>query len=440
MLPRISVVIACFNQARELDLTLTSFLQQQLSFAAYELIVIDDHSSDYSARAVVARLRKRYPEAALLYVRQHRTSGGSYGSSARVKNIGIRLALGEYVFFNNSEIVQAGESLTHILKQMDAAAKPLCLRGRVIDLPFDDLTRLTQIELEAVHDRAERQRERVATADHAGLAAVPRALLLATGGNDERFDYWGKEDLDLAARLKRVGATYLYDEGLKSFHISHPPNHVKQGDYLRMCALLEENNANEMIEANRGRLWGALNPPPKETLKGTIIVDARADTSALARTLEAVLYSPHAEDWETLVSCLDTDRSAVESLIDGHYRPLPLISLAPDGPSDHAALVLLHVRTEKVAFLPVGDSFSPPSWDELAAGQLPFHPWTMATAGGNERLNLTSSSGAVGWLATTEALRCLGDIGPPSNWTLPYLISRAQQAEGLLPAPSLDRC
>lgn len=380
MQPRISVVVACFNQTRELELTLTSFLQQELSFSAYELIVVDDHSPDDSARAVVGKLRRRYPQATLLYVRQYRTDGGSYGASAKVKNVGLRLAQGDYVFFNNSEIVQAGESLTHILNAVDAAPGPLCLRGRVMDLPYDQLIGRTQAELEAIHDGVEAGRERVATADHAGLAAVPRRLLLAVGGNDERFDYWGKEDLDLAARLKRAGATYVYDAGLKSFHISHPPNHVKQADYLRMCALLEENNARELVEANRGQLWGALNPPPEESLKGTVIVEADADTSDLARRLEAALYSPHAREYEVLIVCVEDDRAKVEPLVNGRYRPLPLVSLASTDAGQHVARVLRHARTEKISFLPVGASFSPPNWDALGADALPLRQWRVGSA------------------------------------------------------------
>ena len=360
---RISVVIACYNQTRELELTLNSFLQQQLPSSAYELIVVDDHSVDHSAREVVAAFRRRYPEATVLYVRQYRNDGASYGSSAAVKNAGIRLATGDYVLFNNAEIAQAGESLTRMLQTMDSASEPLCLRGRVMDVPFEQLAGRTQAELEALHDSVKPEAERVATADHAGLAIMPRKLLLAVGGNDERFDYWGKEDLDLAARLKRAGAKYVYDDQLKSFHISHPANHVKQGDYLRMCALLEENNARELIEVNRGYQWGVLNQVPREELQGTIIVEGSDDLEDLARRLEAVVYGAQAGEYEVLVISLDRNRAAVESLIQRRYRPLRVISLASDESVEHAARVLRYVRTNKITFLPVRATFSTPAWE-----------------------------------------------------------------------------
>ena len=369
--PRISVVIACYMQAGELGLTLASFLRQTLPAHLYELIVVDDHSPAHAARDVVAKFRAAHPRVSLNYVRQHRPDGGQYGASARVKNVGLRLARGEYVLFNNAEIVQAGESLTYILEAMDASPRPLCLRGRVLDLPFEQLEGRTQGELERLHDRTDRGRERVATADHAGLAAVPRALLVALGGNDERFDYWGKEDLDLAARLKRAGAAYVYDENLKSFHVSHPPNHVKQGDYLRMVALLEENNARGLKEANAGQLWGALNPAPREELEGTVLVEATDDVADLERRLESALYSPGAERREAVVFCMDEHRAPVEALLCARFRPLKLVSLAPGRADEQAARVLRHVRTVRVRLLAAGAELDAARWEDSREASSP---------------------------------------------------------------------
>jgi GT2 family glycosyltransferase len=408
--PRISVVIACFDQTRELALTLTSFLRQKLSPHLYELIVVDDNSPDHSAREVVARMRRAYPEANLLYVRQHRPDGGAYGASGRVKNIGIRLSRGGYVFFNNSEIVQAGESLSHILSVMDAAGGSLCLRGRVIDLPYEELHGRTQAELEAAHDRADRSRERVATADHAGLAAMPRALLLAVGGNDERFDYWGKEDLDLAARLKRAGCAYVYDERLKSFHISHPPNHAREGDYRRMIALLEENNARELVEANIGHLWGTLTPTPQENLDGTLVVAADADVVGLAGRLEQALYSPGAERLEIIVVCPNAARQQVEEVVFSRFRPLTLIALADGHHSELLRRVLRHVRTAKLAFLPASASFSTPHWDALPDDATAPVAWTALGVGKDGE-----KADERRWVALTDSLRRLDDAGESSE-------------------------
>jgi GT2 family glycosyltransferase len=386
-LPDISVIIACYDQTRELDLTLTSFLNQSYPQESYELIVVDDHSPTHTARDVVARRRARHPSATIIYARQHRDDGGSYGSSGRVKNIGARLARGNYVFFNNSEIVQAGESLAHISAVMEAAGQPLCLRGVVKDLAYECLAGRTPGELERLHDECDARHERTATADHAGLAAIPRSLFLALGGIDERFDYWGKEDLDLAARLKRAGARYVYDERLKSFHISHPANHVKQGDYSRMISLLEENNARHAVEVNRGFLWGALNPPPRATLEGSIILEADGDLADLERRLEFVIYGPGAERREALVVCLETERPQVEGFLAARYRTVPLLAVAPEYAGEAlAARACRRIRTELFDVLRVGGVCGSPDWRSVAdAARVPAlftNPRRAAVGGG----------------------------------------------------------
>lgn len=350
--PIISVVVACYDQAHVLGLTLESFLSQDMPFHQYEIIVVDDASPNHEARVVVGRMRAKHPGAQVLYFRQNRADEGHYGASAVVKNIGVRLAVGRYVFFNNAEICQAGQSLNHILYKMAQSDVPLCLRGRVIDKPFEDILGLTPSEREALHDKVDLCHERVASADHAGLAAIDRSLLIQVGGNDERFDYWGKEDLDLAARLKRASAVYVYDENLKSFHISHPQNHLKDGDYLRMCALLEDNNTKELLEANAGKAWGTLNRAPREHLDATIILHAQGDNNDLFKKLEVLYFEPGSERLELVVVCQDRDRSSVEECIHTWFRGIPLYVLPDQLEPDSLAVVLKKTQAPYVVFSP----------------------------------------------------------------------------------------
>ena len=400
--PDLTVVIACFRQAHELALTLTSFLEQDLPFSRYEILVIDDHSPDHAARDRVARFRQDWPQANLIYVRQYRTNGPDYGASARVKNVGIRLARGKVVFFNNAEIAQAGQSMSYILDAMAASDVPLCLRGRVIDLPYEVIAGKTPAQREARHDATDRAKERVATADHAGLAAMPRDLLTRIGGNDERFDYWGKEDLDLAARLKRIGVKYVYSEDLKSFHISHPANHVKQGDYLRMCALLEENNEKELIEANAGVIWGQLTAPPASMLHGSVILEADEDTASLLAKLETLYYGPNAHRLEIFTVCRDVHRRAVEAALAPRFRALALFSLAEMDAENLATRVLAQVRTKRLAWIPREAPVGVLPWSRINCNEMQYliAPKTLPLESAK-----THDAPARGWLASTALLR-----------------------------------
>ena len=276
-----------------------------------------------------------------------------------------------------------------------------------------------------MHDQTDCKWERVASADHAGLSVVPRTMLLAVGGIDERFDYWGKEDLDLAARLKRAGVRYMCDERLKSFHISHTPNHIKQCDYLRMCTLLEENNRRQLIEANVGRLWGALELPPSYLLDGTVIVEATADGADLTRRLEPLLYGSMTERLEVLVVCCDNDRNPVERVLTLHYRSLHILSLSTQEKNGLADRVLRRVRTQRVAFLPAGAPAGIPHWSECAAEKGHLVPW-MPETNLPERTARQQNTDAAGWLMPgTLALRLLSDFETIDAWRLAELASRS---------------
>src|SRR6266567_3385992 len=361
--PEISVVIACYNQTRELGLTLRSFARQDIAFERYELIVVDDHSKDRSARNVVNEILNEFPDLNLVYVRQFRDDGGSYGASAVIKNIGLRLARGKIVFFNNAEIVQVGNTLTHILnKMMQANPGALCLRGVVIEAPYDDLIGKTPASLEVQHDQADRSRERVATADHAGLAAVSRKDLLAVGGIDERFDYWGKEDLDLAARLKRIGVRYIYDKDLKSFHVSHLPNFARESDYQRMCALLEANNKAGLIEANVGRLWGQLNRAAANELSGTVVIYLNSTLLDLRLHLKHFIYGQTMEVVDVLVTCSEHKRAETEQYVSARFRNIPVLSLSDYSLRSLRERIRPYLRTGIVGFIPSSSAPTRISW------------------------------------------------------------------------------
>lgn len=402
----LSVVVACYDQARELKVTLLSFLNQAYPHGQYELLVIDDHSPNDNSRLVVRELRVQYPSANLHYVRLFRNDGGAYGSSARCKNVGLRLALGDYVYFNNAEIVQAGETLTVIADAMGACTAPICLRGRVLDCEFENVSGLSPSELAQLYDITDPKRERVASADHAGLAVAARRDYLAVGGIDERFDYWGKEDLDLAARLKRHGLAYVYDSSLKSFHVHHPPRYVKQGHYRRMCSLFEQSNRTGIIEANLGTLWGVIQRRPANELAGTVVLEAADDHDDLRSRLFEACYSEQACTWEVLVVCRETDGEATEELLRTEFRGTPWCTLADDE-ADLSRVLAMHVRTRKIAWFEQYAPFRCPDWELAERGRLVLIPPHAAFP----HESATVSGKRFGWLAERTRAKTL-PVGP----------------------------
>jgi glycosyltransferase involved in cell wall biosynthesis len=92
-LPSISVIIPCYNAARFLPETLESVLAQ--TFSEFELIVIDDGSTDGTAQ-VIDRYRLRLGERLIS------ESGPNRGVSA-ARNRGTRLARGRYLQYLDAD-------------------------------------------------------------------------------------------------------------------------------------------------------------------------------------------------------------------------------------------------------------------------------------------------------------------------------------------------
>src|SRR5688500_7201655 len=89
-IPRVSVIVPAFNQARYLPETVDSVLRQ--SFKDFEVIIIDDGSTDDTPDVARSILDTR-----VQYARQ-----ANRGPSA-ARNAGLRHAVGEYIAFLDSD-------------------------------------------------------------------------------------------------------------------------------------------------------------------------------------------------------------------------------------------------------------------------------------------------------------------------------------------------
>lgn len=178
---------------------------------------------------------------------------------------------------------------------------------------------------------------------------------------------------------------------------------------------------------NQKHLRGALNLPLKETFAGTVIVEASFDTADLVRRLESVLSSPDAERHEVVVVCLDSDRGVIEATLSSQFRPLPVISLAPEDADALTNQVLHQVRTDRVRFLPVGASFSEPRWNDMPDGGDFLMVWAPETTLPKHGMR-PQSAHVTGWLASTGFLRKLSGLGSPADWKLLRLAIAARQA------------
>jgi glycosyltransferase involved in cell wall biosynthesis len=121
--PRISATICTHNRAEYLGKALKSLSVQTLPAEDFEVLVVDNASTDDTA-ALVESVRPILPS--LRYVFE-----GSLGLS-RARNTAIREARGDYIAFLDDDAVAVSEWLEAILTAFDTVKPtPVCVGGRI---------------------------------------------------------------------------------------------------------------------------------------------------------------------------------------------------------------------------------------------------------------------------------------------------------------------
>ena len=224
--PTVSVVISTYSRRPALHETLRALEHQTLLPDHYEVLVVDDASSD-DTWAHLATWSFAYS------VRTFRQAH-NVGISA-AKNVALREALGRYVVIMADDLVTPPEFLALHVATLEQNPGCWVVGG------FEQLPSLRETPfgryLDTLEDgyRAARKRRELS----AGLweisyptsrnMSMPRAHLERIGLFDEQFRR-GCEDQDLAERAKAtLGTCFLYNEAIMSLH------NDQAGDRRRYC-------------------------------------------------------------------------------------------------------------------------------------------------------------------------------------------------------------
>jgi glycosyltransferase involved in cell wall biosynthesis len=108
LMPRVSVVLPTYNRAVRLERALNSVLEQTADAREYEVIVVDNNSTDDTAQ-VIGRLQTRHPDQLRNVV--ERTQGVSHA-----RNTGIAAALAPIVAFFDDDVRVAPNWIETIIR------------------------------------------------------------------------------------------------------------------------------------------------------------------------------------------------------------------------------------------------------------------------------------------------------------------------------------
>lgn len=281
----VSVVIPSYNDSKALELTLTAFNCQTYPHDRYELVIVDDGSSDQT-EDLVNSFEASYQ---VHYIKQC-----NMGRS-KARNVGIEITSGEILIFNDADGIPSPDFIAQHVKYHQSD-KPTVVIGGKYDLlarwkdgiPIRYLDKLLAVSghYEEVRQnvRLARQGQETPFLSKADIqtdfnrvrryvfrkshhnwdevyqvysetldgffipwillvtinVSVSKSVLMKAGLFDESFIGWGLEDTELGYRLHKCGAKFVYNEAAANYHQVHPNNAVKRWkeharNYARFC-------------------------------------------------------------------------------------------------------------------------------------------------------------------------------------------------------------
>jgi len=204
--PRVSVVLPTFNRADMLAACLRALDAQRLSPADYEVVVVDDGSTDRTP-AVIGQWTSRTGMARRAYSRAN-------GGPAAARNDGIRRARGALIAFLDDDCIPDADWLPSLLDAFPADASCAGIGGRIVGASDALVARYVDWRGLLVHQRSGDGIVYLVTAN----ALFQKRCLLEVGGFDERFRWAGGEDPELARRLRARGYYLLATERARVVH------------------------------------------------------------------------------------------------------------------------------------------------------------------------------------------------------------------------------
>ncbi|MFO0752370.1 MAG: glycosyltransferase [Thermodesulfovibrionales bacterium] len=203
---RYSIVVPAYNAAATLDACLQALLDQTTEREAFEIIVVDDGSTD-----LTGEVARKYP---VRFVQQENRG------PAAARNHGAREAKGGILLFTDSDCVPSPDWIREMTKPFAGGPAVAAVKGAYRTSQRSLVARFAQAEFE---ERFAMLKE----ADSIDMvdtysAAFRREIFWGQGGFDESFPVANNEDTDLSYKLSAAGHRMVFNPAAVVSHLRHP--------------------------------------------------------------------------------------------------------------------------------------------------------------------------------------------------------------------------
>jgi len=210
----ISVIIPAYNAEKLIRRCLDSLTHQSVDSDRYEVIVVDDGSTDATTEIVAS-----HPAVRLL--RQ------ANAGPAAARNHGVREARGEIILLTDSDCRLTPTWIEAMTAPFQSDADVVGVKGRYLTVQAAPAARFVQLEYEHKYDKLKRH-ETIDFIDTYS-AGFKREVFLEMGGYDEDFPVACAEDVELSYRMSKRGYRMVYKPEAIVYHM-HPETFR---DYLK---------------------------------------------------------------------------------------------------------------------------------------------------------------------------------------------------------------
>jgi glycosyltransferase involved in cell wall biosynthesis len=201
---RATIQLCTYNRAALLDRVLEACFDQSVPEQSYEIVLVDDGSTDDTPR-VIEDARRR---ATCAFVVVSQANGGL----ARARNAGLARCSGERVIFIDDDVLPLPNFVAEHLHA--AARRPEAIvRGGAIEV--DGLNELPT----PIWSIKNYSGNYFWTTN----VSVPLATIRGIGGFDESFSEYGWEDIDVGLRLRAAGVRALFAPRALVYHVKPRP-------------------------------------------------------------------------------------------------------------------------------------------------------------------------------------------------------------------------